>query len=56
MPPYGTGPVPVISTSPRAFNKDFISIRMELALTIPAEICSSISADPTPFTLAYQEQ
>eukprot|EP00798_Chlamydomonas_sp_ICE-L_P009609 gene9609-7522_t len=54
--PYGSWPMPTITTTPRELNKKFDSIPSGVTLTVSDEACKAIAADPTPFVLAFQEQ
>eukprot|EP00798_Chlamydomonas_sp_ICE-L_P016189 gene16189-22351_t len=54
--PYGSGPMPTITTTSRELNEKFDSIPSEVTLTVSDEACKAIDAVTTPFILAFQEQ
>eukprot|EP00798_Chlamydomonas_sp_ICE-L_P021651 gene21651-28664_t len=54
--PYGSGPMPTITTTTRVVNEEFVFIPTEIVLTVSAEVCFAIGDNPNPFTLAFQDQ
>eukprot|EP00798_Chlamydomonas_sp_ICE-L_P017434 gene17434-23737_t len=54
--PYGSGPIPTITATTRVLNEEFDYIPTEVLLTVSTEACSAIGENPTPFTLALQDQ